>query len=83
MLSDETKKREIYVFSDMHLGGEWSKNTVDELKSFLIPMAKIAEEYIHTIVMLGDVFEMWMSPITVSPTTNEELVKTWKSHKVS
>ena len=81
-LADETKKREIYVFSDMHLGGDWSKKTADELKEFLITLARIAEEYVHTIVMLGDVLEMWMTPITATPPSKEELVKSWKNHKV-
>ena len=82
-IADETKKREIYVFSDLHLGGDWSTGTVDELKEFLITLAKIAEEYVHTIVMLGDVLEMWMTPITVTPASKEELVKQWKNHKVT
>ena len=81
-LSDATNKREILVFSDLHLGGHWSKSTVDEMRLFLTKLAKIAEEYVHTIVMLGDVFEMWMSPITITPTSKEEYVKSWKNHKV-
>lgn len=81
-LADETKKREIYVLSDMHLGGEWSKNTVPALRKFLVKMAKIAEEFVHTIVMLGDVFEMWMTPITMSPVSNDELIKIWKDDEV-
>jgi len=80
-ISDATNKREILVFSDLHLGGHWSKSTVDEMRMFLTKLAKIAEEYIHTIVMLGDVFEMWMSPITITPTSKEEYAESWKSHK--
>ena len=81
-LADAAKKREMYVFSDLHLGGHWSKETVDELKEFLLKLAKIAEEYVHTIVMLGDVLEMWMTPITLAPASKEEFVKSWKNHKV-
>ena len=81
-ISDATNKREILVFSDLHLGGHWSKSTVDEMRMFLTKLAKIAEEYVHTLVMLGDVFEMWMSPITITPTSKEEYAESWKSHKV-
>lgn len=81
-LADEVKKREIYVFSDVHFGGEWSKNAVDEFKKFLMTMARIAEEYVHTIVMLGDLFEMWMTPITMTPASIEDMTNLWKNDEV-
>eukprot|EP00794_Sanderia_malayensis_P000598 gene597-1259_t len=80
-LYDDTPKREMYVLSDLHLGGEWSKENLPKIKEFLFSLAKVAEEYVHTIVLLGDIFEMWMTPITMGSPTLEEMAKNWKSNE--
>ncbi len=82
LLSDATLKREIYVLSDLHLGGQWIKDNVQKIKDFLFPLAKVAERFVHAIVLLGDVFEMWMTPISMTPPSPKELAKTWKEDKV-
>ena len=82
LMSDETEKREIFVLSDMHLGGEWSKETVNKLEDFVVTLAKIAERFVHAIVLLGDVFEMWMTPITCSPPSKSEMMEYLRKNEV-
>ena len=65
------------------MGGEWSKEIRPRLEDFLKTLAKIADHYVHSIILLGDIFEMWMTPITVTPPTLKEFVKHWRSDDVS
>ena len=81
-MKDDSEKREIYIMSDMHLGGEWAKETIPKLEKFAKTLARVAEQFVHTIVLLGDIFEMWMTPITIEPPSKEEMVKTWKEQEV-
>ena len=81
-MRDDTEKREIFVMSDMHLGGEWAKETIPKLEKFAKILARIAEQFVHTIVLLGDIFEMWMTPITLGPPSKEEMIKNWKEQEV-
>eukprot|EP00794_Sanderia_malayensis_P000593 gene593-1255_t len=80
-LYDDTLKRDMYVISDLHLGGGWSKENLPKIKEFLFKLAKVAKTYVHTIVLFGDTLEMWMTPITMGPPTLKEMAKNWKSNE--
>ena len=80
--NDDTEKREIYVIGDLHLGGKCASEVKPYLDSFVQTLAKIAEKYVHTVVLLGDIFEMWMTPVAVTPPTKQEYVAEWKNDQV-
>eukprot|EP00794_Sanderia_malayensis_P000205 gene205-819_t len=78
-LNDNTRKREIFALSDLHLGVDWSKEIESRLLNFIATMARIAEEFVHSLVLVGDILEMCMTPMAVTPPTKEEFMTTWKS----
>ena len=65
------------------MGGEWSLDIRIRLEEFLKTLAKIADDYVHSIILLGDIFEMWMTPMAVTPPTLKEFIKKWRSDVVS
>ena len=69
--------------SDLHMGGEWSLDIRLRQEEFLKTLAKIADYYVHSIVLLGDIFEMWMTPMAVTPPALKEFIKKWRSDVVS
>ena len=81
-MRDDSAKREIYVMSDLHLGGKWSKDIKPRLDEFFSKLRKLAKHSIHSIILLGDVLEMWMTPITITPPTPKEFLEIWKKDEV-
>ena len=82
-IDDESVKREVIAISDLHLGADWSKNIASNLNSFLTNLKEIAATYIHSIVLLGDVFELCNTPINVTPPSKEELMASWMGDEVA
>ena len=81
-MRDDSAKREIYVISDLYLVGKWSKEMKPRLDEFLMKLQKLAKHSIHSIILLGNVFEMWMTPITVTPPTPKEFLEFWNEDEV-
>ena len=81
-IPEDTSKREIYVLSDLHMGGEWSLEIRPRLEDFLRTLAKTAEHYVHSIILLGDIFEMWLTPIAVTPPSMKDFLVQWRSDEV-
>ena len=82
-IDDESVKREIIAISDLYLGADWSKEIGPHLDSLLANLKEIAATYIHSIVLLGDVFELCNTPINVTPPSKEELMASWMSDEVA
>ncbi len=40
------------------------------------------KDTLNTLILLGDVFEMWLDPFTVSPQSNHERKAKWKQNEV-
>ena len=49
---------------------------------FIANMARIAEECIHSLVLVGDILEMHLTPVAVTPPTKEEFLAAWKADTV-
>ncbi|XP_078381781.1 uncharacterized protein LOC144664495 isoform X2 [Oculina patagonica] len=73
-------KNMILSMSDLHLDCDWSKNMHDRLYTFITKLASVAEVSLHTLILLGDVVEMWLEPMTLSPLTLQERITKWKSN---
>ena len=82
-IPEDTCKREIYVLSDLHMGGDWSLEIGPRLEEFMKTLAKTAGHYVHSIILLGDIFEMWLTPMAVTPPTIDEYLVQWKSDEVN
>ncbi|XP_013394210.1 uncharacterized protein LOC106161730 [Lingula anatina] len=79
-IAPENQKREIHVMSDIHLSCYWSDGMADKVRYQMDQM--LTNERIHTYVMLGDVFEMWLDDIHQVPPTIEEQAKKWTADPV-
>ncbi len=51
-------------------------NAVANLSLFCV------KDTLNTLILLGDVFEMWLDPFTVSPPSNHERKAKWKQNEV-
>ena len=80
---DDLKRRDIIAISDLHLGSDWSRNIKSRLESFIGSLAKIAASSLHTIVLMGNIFDMESTAVAVTPPTKEEFILTWKKDEVS
>ncbi|XP_022797350.1 uncharacterized protein LOC111335634 [Stylophora pistillata] len=74
-------KNIIVSMSDLHLDSYWSKNMHERLSTFLKKLGSVAEVSIHTLILLGDVLEMWLDPITLTPPTLQEKIANWKKNE--
>ena len=81
-LKDEQTDRRIFVLSDMHFGSSWTSNNIDRLHIFTKLLAKCAKQHLHTLVLLGDIFDMWGTPINKRPQTKEAMSLRWMDEKV-
>lgn len=81
-IDDDSVKRDIVTISGLHLGADWSKKIGPTLNSLLANLKEIATTYIHSIVLLGDVFELCNTPINATPPSKEELMASWMSEEV-
>ena len=81
-IPEASSKREIFILSDLHMGGEWSLEIRSRLEEFLKTLAKTADHYVHSLILLGDIFEMWMTPLAITPPTVKDFLQKWRSDEV-
>lgn len=55
-------------------------NTV--LIQFSISLFVCFKETLNTLILLGNVFEMWLDPFTISPQSNQERKAKWQQNEV-
>ena len=70
-------KRNIYVLSDVHMGSSWTKDSVSELRQFESYLKGIALSTAHSVILLGDVFDLWATPIDQRPISLDEMKQEW------
>ena len=80
-MSDDTK-RNIYVLSDVHMGSSWTKDSVSELRQFESYLKGIALSTAHSVILLGDVFDLWATPIDERPVSLDEMKQQWMQKQV-
>ncbi|XP_035674709.1 uncharacterized protein LOC118414634 [Branchiostoma floridae] len=75
---NDSPKRHIVALSDCHLvGAKFSQATIDRLLKTMEGFAK--DENLHTLVLLGDILEMWAYPHDRDAMTDQELVESWQN----
>lgn len=74
-----SKKRLIYAMSDLHLGGNWSNGMEGKLETYLNNLLEKAEDEVACLVLLGDIFEMWLDKFHQVPEENSKRIEMWKS----
>ncbi|XP_078359087.1 uncharacterized protein LOC144643643 isoform X2 [Oculina patagonica] len=72
----------IICMSDLHLDSQWSEGIRERLAAFIEQLEIMAKDTLNTLILLGDVFEMWLDPFTVSPPSNHERKAKWKQNEV-
>ncbi|KAL9984027.1 hypothetical protein ACROYT_G006282 [Oculina patagonica] len=75
-------KNLIICMSDLHLDSQWSEGIQERLVGFMEQLKNMAKDTLNTLILLGDVFEMWLDPYTVSPQSNHERKAKWKQNEV-
>ncbi|XP_066295066.1 uncharacterized protein [Branchiostoma lanceolatum] len=77
--SDNNK--EIYVLSDIHLGRPLAICPGhSQLESALSRiMAAAAEGKVHSLILLGDIFEMWVQEAAEPAWTDQDFLRHWKT----
>ncbi|XP_066287443.1 uncharacterized protein [Branchiostoma lanceolatum] len=74
----DSPKRQIVALSDCHLvGPKFSQATIDRLLNTMDNFAK--DGNLHTLVLLGDMLELWAHPHDGDAMTDQELVEGWQS----
>ncbi|WP_417911996.1 hypothetical protein [Candidatus Electronema sp. TJ] len=76
------EQSKIVVISDAHLSDEesWSwfnRQSGERLKGFLKQTANDAK--VRELVLLGDIFELWLFPIHVMPWSAAQIIQHWSS----
>ncbi|KAL9984021.1 hypothetical protein ACROYT_G006275 [Oculina patagonica] len=79
---NDPKKNLIICMSDLHLDSQWSEGVKERLVGFMEQLKNIAKDTLNTLILLGDVFEMWLDPFTISPQSNHERKAKWKKNEV-
>ena len=67
------------IISDVHLSNgptdySWFKND-STLKGFLQNTAKRTD--VKELVLLGDIFDLWLYPVNVKPWTAQQIIQQW------
>ncbi|XP_067933360.1 uncharacterized protein [Watersipora subatra] len=78
----EVEKRKVIALSDLHLGGSWAKGMDWKLEKYLNGILETAKTEVACVVLLGDVFEMWLEKFAEVPPNNSERVEMWKEAAV-
>ena len=51
-----------------------------KIRNNTFPLCVLSQVSLHTLILLGDVVEMWLEPMTLSPLTLQERVTRWKAN---
>ena len=65
------------------MGGEWSLEIRPRLEDFMKTLAQTADDYVHSIILHGDILEMWMTPMAITPPTLKDFIAKWRADEVS
>eukprot|EP00058_Branchiostoma_floridae_P009949 XP_002595437.1 hypothetical protein BRAFLDRAFT_69269 [Branchiostoma floridae] len=77
MVITDSPKRQVVALSDCHLvGAKFSQATFDRLLKTMEGFAK--DGNLHSLVLLGDMLEMWCHPHDGDAMTDQELVEAWQ-----
>ena len=77
------QRRDIIVISDLHLGSDWSRNIKPRLESFISSLTETVVSSLHSIVLLGNIFDMETTAVAVTPLTTDEFMLEWEKDEVS
>ena len=64
------------------MGSSWTKDSVSELRQFESYLKGIALSTAHSVVLLGDVFDLWATPIDQRPVSLDEMKRQWMEKPV-
>ena len=74
-------RRTIVTFSDLHLSCVWTTDALccTRLAPLLAHVTTLLkQDTLLGVVMLGDIFEMWLRPCHEVPPSQDELIQRWK-----